>query len=162
MHDEGRYEGRAGARDALRRYVLVTKPRIIELLLITTVPAMVVAEGGWPSTWLVVATVLGGTFSAASANALNNYCDRDIDRLMARTASRPTAADEVPPRGVLVLGLGLGVVGFVWLAAARQPPGRRAGDLRHPLLRVRLHARSEATQLAGRGDRRHRRAACRC
>ncbi|MTV24879.1 protoheme IX farnesyltransferase [Nitriliruptoraceae bacterium ZYF776] len=117
MHTRGRYEGGGAARDVLRRYVLVTKPRIIELLLITTVPSMVVAQGGWPSTWLVVATVLGGTFSAASANALNNFLDRDVDRLMARTSSRPTAADEVPPRGALVLGLVLGVVGFAWLTA---------------------------------------------
>jgi heme o synthase len=116
MHEQGRYEGSGGARDAVRRYVLVTKPRIIELLLITTVPSMVVAEGGWPSTWLVIATVLGGTLSAASANALNNYCDRDIDRLMARTAARPTAADEVSPRGTLILGVVLGIAGFAWLA----------------------------------------------
>jgi heme o synthase len=116
MHPEGRYEGHGGRRAVIRRYVLVTKPRIIELLLITTVPTMVVAAGGWPSTWLVVATVLGGTLSAASANALNNYCDRDVDRLMARTAARPTAADEISPRGTLVLGVVLGVAGFVWLA----------------------------------------------
>jgi heme o synthase len=121
MHEEGRYEGRGGTRDAIRRYVLVTKPRIIELLLITTVPAMVVAEGGWPSTWLVIATVLGGTLSAASANALNNFCDRDIDRLMSRTAARPSASDEVSARGTLTLGLVLGVAGFVWLAVLVNP-----------------------------------------
>jgi protoheme IX farnesyltransferase len=116
MHAEGRYEGRSGTRAAIRRYVLVTKPRIIELLLITTVPAMVVAAGGWPSTWLVLATVFGGTLSAASANALNNVLDRDIDRVMARTAMRPTAREEVSARGGLVLGLTLGIGGFVWLA----------------------------------------------
>ena len=116
MHEAGRYEGPPARRRAvLRRYVLVTKPRIIELLLITTVPSMVVAEGGWPGTWLVIATVLGGTFSAASANALNNELDRDIDRIMARTSSRPTATDEVPAGHALRLGIALGVLGFVWL-----------------------------------------------
>lgn len=116
MHARGRYEG-AGARLAgtLRRYILVTKPRIIELLLVTTVPAMVIAAGRWPGTWLVVATLVGGAMSAGSANALNNLVDRDIDRHMARTSARPTAADTVGPRQTLILGLALGVVGFVWL-----------------------------------------------
>jgi heme o synthase len=115
MHERGRYESRGGARDTIKRYVLVTKPRIIELLLVTTVPSMVIAAGGWPSTWLVVATLIGGALSAGSANALNNHLDRDLDRLMARTSARPTAADEIGPRGALVLGLALGVAGFVWL-----------------------------------------------
>jgi heme o synthase len=115
MHVQGRYESGGSTRDTLRRYVLVTKPRIIELLLVTTVPSMVVAAGGWPGTWLVIATVLGGTMSAGSANALNNFVDRDVDRIMARTAARPTARDEVSPRGTLTLGLVLGVVGFAWL-----------------------------------------------
>jgi heme o synthase len=116
MHREGRYESGGGsALQTARRYVLVTKPRIIELLLVTTVPAMVVAAEGWPGTWLVIATVLGGTMSAGSANALNNFVDRDVDRIMARTSARPTARDEVTPRGTLVLGLVLGVVGFGWL-----------------------------------------------
>ncbi len=104
-----------GRRARLRAYFLVTKPRIIELLLVTTVPTMVVAAGGWPSTWLVVATVLGGTMSAASANTFNNLLDRDVDRLMSRTAQRPTASGDVSPRGALLLGLALGTVGFVWL-----------------------------------------------
>ena len=117
MHDVGRYESRRRGRAArLRAYVLVTKPRIIELLLVTTVPAMVIAAGGWPGTWLVLATLVGGTMSAGSANALNNYVDRDIDRLMSRTSRRPTASEEVSPRGALALGLGLGVAGFAWLA----------------------------------------------
>ena len=117
MHRSGRYEtGLAGRREWLRTYVLVTKPRIIELLLVTTVPAMVIAAGGWPGTWLVLATLIGGTMSAGSANALNNYVDRDIDRLMSRTSGRPTANDAVSPRGALALGLVLGVAGFVWLA----------------------------------------------
>lgn len=112
MHSTGRYESR---RAAFRRYVLVTKPRIIELLLVTTVPSMVVAARGWPGTWLVIATVLGGTMSAGSANALNNEIDRDIDRIMARTSARPTATDEVPAGHALRLGLVLGVAGFLWL-----------------------------------------------
>jgi len=116
MHVAGRYESGEGVLGSVRRYVLVTKPRIIELLLVTTLPAMVVAAGGWPGTWLVVATLTGGTLSAGSANALNNLVDRDIDRRMARTSARPTAQDDVSPRGTLLLGLGLGVAGFVWLA----------------------------------------------
>lgn len=117
MHDAGRYESRAtgGARAVLRRYVLVTKPRIIELLLVTTVPSMVVAAEGWPPTWLVVATLIGGTLSAGSANAINNELDRDIDRVMARTSRRPTATGELPEGHALRLGLVLGVAGFVWL-----------------------------------------------
>ena len=63
----------------VKAYVELTKPRIIELLLITTIPAMVVAEQGWPDPWLMVATLLGGTLSAGGANAINNYLDRDID-----------------------------------------------------------------------------------
>jgi heme o synthase len=118
MHESGRYERRtSGTLDTVRRYVLVTKPRIIELLLVTTVPAMVVAAGGWPDTWLVLATLVGGTMGAGSANALNNYVDRDVDRLMARTSGRPTARDEVSPTGALVLGVVLGIAGFVWLLA---------------------------------------------
>lgn len=116
MHDAGRYETPRHRFDVARRYVQVTKPRIIELLLVTTIPAMVIAAGGWPGTALVLATLFGGTLSAGSANTLNNYLDRDIDRLMRRTSRRPTATDEVTPRGVLLLGLGLGVAGFVWLA----------------------------------------------
>jgi protoheme IX farnesyltransferase len=104
-----------GWRRTARAYLLVTKPRIIELLLVTTVPTMVVAAGGWPSTWLVLATVVGGTMSAASANTLNNVIDRDVDRLMSRTAERPTVTGEVTPRGGLILGIVLGVLGMAWL-----------------------------------------------
>ncbi|MDH5372069.1 MAG: protoheme IX farnesyltransferase, partial [Acidimicrobiia bacterium] len=65
----------SGWREVIGAYVALTKPRIIELLLITTVPAMVLAERGWPGTWLVVATLIGGTLSAGGANTLNNYID---------------------------------------------------------------------------------------
>lgn len=102
-------------RDTARLFFWLTKPRIIELLLVTTVPSMVVAADGWPGTWLVVATLLGGTLSAASANTLNSYLDRDIDRVMVRTRARPLATDAVSPRTALTFGIVLGVVGFSWL-----------------------------------------------
>jgi protoheme IX farnesyltransferase len=95
--------------------VALTKPRIIELLLITTVPSMVLAAGRWPGTWLVVATLIGGTLSAGGANALNMYYDRDIDEVMRRTRGRPLARREVAPRNALIFGVVLGVVGFLWL-----------------------------------------------
>ncbi|MEX0952969.1 MAG: heme o synthase [Nitriliruptoraceae bacterium] len=116
MHTQGRYES-ARLTDRVRAYLLVTKPRIIELLLVTTVPAMVVAADGWPGTWLVVATVIGGAMSAGSANTFNNVIDRDVDVAMHRTAQRPTARAEVGPRAATVLGVVLGVAGFVWLTA---------------------------------------------
>lgn len=96
-------------------YIALTKPRIIELLLITTVPAMVLAERGWPSTLLVVNTLIGGTLSAAGANALNSYADADIDAQMQRTAHRPLAKHQVPPRHALILGTTLGALGFLYL-----------------------------------------------
>jgi len=70
-------------------YVALTKPRIIELLLITTLPTMILAQGGMPGVWLMIATLLGGTLAAGGANAINMYVDRDIDKLMHRTAKRP-------------------------------------------------------------------------
>jgi protoheme IX farnesyltransferase len=96
-------------------YVELTKPRIVELLLTTTVPAMVVAAGRWPRTWLVIATLIGGTLSAGGANAINNYVDRDIDRLMRRTRRRPLPTARVAPLRSLVFGAGLGLLGFLWL-----------------------------------------------
>jgi len=99
----------------LKSYVALTKPRIIELLLLTTVPVMFLAQRGVPSLWLVVATVVGGTLSAGSANALNCVVDADIDQLMRRTARRPLPRHQVSTRGALVFGLFLGVVSTVWL-----------------------------------------------
>lgn len=102
-------------RAKIGTYVALTKPRIIELLLITTVPAMVAAASGWPGTWLVLATLVGGTFSAGGANALNSYHDRDIDQIMKRTARRPLAREVVTPRQARRLGWSLGALGFGWL-----------------------------------------------
>lgn len=96
-------------------YVALTKPRIIELLLITTVPTMVVAEGGIPSLWLIFNTVLGGAFAAGGANAINMYVDRDIDAVMERTKGRPLVTGVMTPRAALTFAIGLEVVAFLWL-----------------------------------------------
>jgi heme o synthase len=96
-------------------YVALTKPRIIELLLITTVPTMVLAEQGWPSWSLVAITLLGGTLAAGGANAVNMYVDRDIDALMARTQGRPLVTGVIEPRNALVFALTLQVLAFAVL-----------------------------------------------
>jgi protoheme IX farnesyltransferase len=105
------------ARTRIAAYVALTKPRIIELLLITTVPAMVLAAGRWPGWWLVAATLAGGTLSAAGANVLNCVFDRDIDEIMRRTRSRPLARHEVDPGHALIFGIVLGAAGFATLWA---------------------------------------------
>jgi protoheme IX farnesyltransferase len=107
-----------GGPERVRAWVALMKPRIIELLLITTVPAMVLAEGGWPDTWLVVATVVGGSLSAGGANAINNVVDRDLDAKMRRTAHRPLPAHRVGPTEALVVGFVAGSAGFAVLALA--------------------------------------------
>lgn len=99
-----------------RAYVSLTKPRIVELLLVTTVPAMLLAERGVPSLWLILATVVGGTLAAASANVLNCWYDRDIDPLMRRTRSRPLVTGRISPRGALTFGLTLGTVAVALMA----------------------------------------------
>jgi heme o synthase len=104
-----------GLRDVLGAYVGLMKPRIIELLLLTTVPVMFLAERGVPDLRLVAATVLGGTLSAGSANALNCVLDRDIDERMRRTRRRPLPRHLVGTRAALVFGLVLGVVSTLWL-----------------------------------------------
>ncbi|GAA2276400.1 protoheme IX farnesyltransferase [Streptomyces ruber] len=101
-----------GAR--VMAFVALTKPRIIELLLITTVPVMFLAEQGVPDLWLVLNTCIGGYLSAGGANALNMYIDRDIDALMERTARRPLVTGMVSPREGLVFGLTLAVVSTLW------------------------------------------------
>jgi len=99
----------------VRAYVALTKPRIIELLLITTLPTMFLAAHGLPRLWLVVATIIGGTISAGGANTLNCYLDRDIDAKMRRTRRRPLARAEVSPCEVLIFGVVLVVVSTCWL-----------------------------------------------
>jgi protoheme IX farnesyltransferase len=96
----------------LRGYVALTKPRIIELLLVTTVPTMVVAARGLPSGWLVLATLVGGALAAGGANAANMFVDRDIDKVMRRTRGRPLVTGVVTPRAALIFAAALEVVAF--------------------------------------------------
>lgn len=107
--------GRTRWVDVVGAYVALTKPRIIELLLLTTVPVMFLASGGVPELWLVAATVVGGTLSAGSANALNCVLDADIDERMRRTRRRPLPRHAVSERAALGFGLALGVVSTLWL-----------------------------------------------
>ena len=104
-------------RETLGAYVALTKPRIISLLLITTIPAMILAEKGMPSAWLMFATVLGGTLAAGGANAINCYLDRDIDEIMHRTQRRPLPMGKVEPNHALMFAVALEVAAFVLLAA---------------------------------------------
>ena len=126
--DSAASSGARGAGDTIRAYIALTKPRIIELLLVTTVPAMVLATrdlpgaaGGGGIDWadwgtLVFWTMLGGTLAAGSANAINCYLDRDIDLLMTRTRRRPLPAHQVEPERAVVFGLVLGVISIVVMA----------------------------------------------
>ncbi len=111
--------------DVVSAYVALTKPRIVELLLLTTVPVMFLAEQGVPSLWLVLATVVGGTMAAGSANALNCVVDADIDEQMQRTRRRPLPRHQVSSRAAMVFGVVLGIaatllLGFAvnWISAA--------------------------------------------
>ena len=101
----------------LRGYLALTKPRVIELLLVTTIPAMLLAARGVPSLWLILATLVGGIMAAGSANALNCVADADIDAQMKRTRARPLVTHEVPIRHALIFGIALGVASFGWLWA---------------------------------------------
>lgn len=96
-------------------YVALTKPRVIELLLVTTAPVMILAARGIPDLWLVLATLVGGTFSAASANAFNCYLDRDIDKVMKRTSKRPLVTGELSPREALVFAFVTGAASIAFL-----------------------------------------------
>ncbi len=103
------------ARETFAAYLRLTKPRIIGLLVVTTIPAMILAEGGMPSLWLILATVLGGSVVAGGANALNMYFDRDIDELMLRTQGRPVPSGQVEPERAALFGLALGAGGFLFM-----------------------------------------------
>ena len=107
--------------ERLAGYLALTKPRIIELLLVTTVPTMFVAQGGVPSVWLMVATVIGGTLAAGGANAVNMVVDRDIDGLMERTMHRPLVQGVMSPRAALTFAVCIEVAAFTWLFATVNP-----------------------------------------
>ena len=107
--------GRIGIVRKTKAYVALTKPRVIELLLVTTVPVMVLAARGIPNLWLVLATVIGGTLSASSANAFNCYLDRDIDRVMKRTSRRPLVTGELSDREALAFAWITGAGSVLWL-----------------------------------------------
>jgi protoheme IX farnesyltransferase len=102
-------------RQRIAGYIALTKPRIIELLLITTVPTQIVAARGMPSGWLIFNTVLGGALAAGGANAINMYVDRDIDKVMERTQGRPLVTGVMTPRAALTFAIAVEVLAFVWL-----------------------------------------------
>ncbi|WP_372456271.1 heme o synthase [Microbacterium tenebrionis] len=99
----------------VKAYVSLTKPRVMELLLVSTVPVMFLAQGGMPDLWLVVATVIGGAMSAGSAASFNMYIDRDMDAQMHRTENRPLVTGEITPRAALIFSWVLAVASTVWL-----------------------------------------------
>ncbi|TXN32018.1 heme o synthase [Lacisediminihabitans profunda] len=107
---------RIGFARKSKAYFALTKPRVIELLLVTTAPVMILAQGGIPNLWLVLWTLVGGSLSAGSAGAFNCYIDRDIDRVMKRTSKRPLVTGELTDREALVFAWVLGVASIVWLA----------------------------------------------
>jgi protoheme IX farnesyltransferase len=115
VHGNGK---RGSLRQTTAAYFQLTKPRVIELLLVTTVPAMVLAGRRLPSIWLVLATLLGGALAAGSANAINCYLDRDIDQVMRRTRRRPIPANAVSPDRALAFGYTLGAISFFYLSIA--------------------------------------------
>ncbi len=107
--------GSTPLRARVAGFVALTKPRIIELLLVTTVPTMIVAQRGLPSIWLMIATVIGGTLAAGGANAINMYVDRDIDAIMERTKDRPLVTGVVQPTEALVFAIAIEIAAFLWL-----------------------------------------------
>jgi protoheme IX farnesyltransferase len=104
-----------------KAYFALTKPRVIELLLIATVPTMILAQRGIPDPWLVIATVLGGALSAGSANSFNCYIDRDIDKIMGRTKGRPLVTGDLSAKEALLFAWALGILSVLWLAVVVNP-----------------------------------------
>ena len=154
VDETGEAVGTPSARDTVTAYYRLTKPRIIVLLLITTVPAMMLAAGGMPSIWLILATLVGGSLAAGSANAINMYLDRDIDEVMRRTRQRPLPAHAVTPEQALALRLRAGrdlvPVPLDHRERARRDP-RALGDR---VLRLRVHDVAEALHRTEHRDRR--------
>ena len=114
-----------GLRRKAKAYLSLTKPRVIELLLVTTLPTMIFAQRGWPDLWTILATMVGGALAAAASGSFNCYIDRDIDRYMKRTQSRPLVTGEVTPREALIFSwvltfaaIAILAVGTNWLATA--------------------------------------------
>ena len=104
-------------KERLFGFIALMKLRVVELLLITTVPTMVVAEEGLPSLWLIIATLFGGTLAAGGANAINMFIDRDIDKLMERTKGRPLVTGVLSPRSALIFAISIEILAFIWLWA---------------------------------------------
>jgi protoheme IX farnesyltransferase len=107
--------------EKVKGYISLTKPRVMELLLVTTVPVMILAEGGIPDLWLVLATVIGGAMSAGAAGAFNCYIDRDIDKVMKRTKNRPLVTGVLSPTEALVFSWTMAVLSTVWLYFTTNP-----------------------------------------
>lgn len=110
------------AKRRLKAFVALTKPRIIELLLVTTLPTMVLAANGWPGGWLMLSTLIGGALSAGSANTFNMYIDRDIDAIMKRTRDRPLVTGDVTARAALIFAWVLAVASTAWFIWVVQSP----------------------------------------
>lgn len=102
-------------RSKFRAYIALTKPRVIELLLVTTAPVMFLAQRGLPDWWLILATLIGGSAAAASASVFNCYLDRDIDAKMHRTENRPLVTGEISPREALIFAFALGIGSIFWM-----------------------------------------------
>lgn len=115
LKTQGSTAAKAGFGVKARGYLALTKPRVIELLLITTLPTMILAQNGLPDLWLVLATLIGGAFSAGSANAFNCVYDTDIDKLMGRTKNRPLVTGVLTGREAVVFSTLLGLISVVWL-----------------------------------------------
>jgi protoheme IX farnesyltransferase len=105
----------------IKGYIALTKPRIVELLLVTTVPAMMLAAGGLPSPWLIAVVLVGGSLAAGGSSAINCYLDRDIDPLMGRTSRRPLAKGIIAPHKALTFGIVLATISVSLMAAFTTP-----------------------------------------